>query len=397
MHIPSHIKDVLDILYKNEYEGYLVGGCVRDALMGIAPHDFDITTSATPDEMLIVFKDFRIIETGLKHGTVTVVSDGENVEITTYRIDGDYIDNRRPSEVTFTRNLKEDLSRRDFTVNALAYNHKDGVVDMFDSQNDLEKGIIRCVGDPDTRFSEDGLRILRALRFSSCLSFDIHKGTSESIHRKMHLLSNISAERIYAELKKLVCGKKADSVIREYSEIFFYLFESVSKDKVLFLNNASKLSSVIPDYKYRLTALLWGFDDGAVSEFMNSLKPDKESLNFVRKICSYHGKKINSDKILVRKLMSELSDDEMLCLCDILKTFDENFNSDEFTKCFDRQKDENFCVRINQLAVKGDDLISFGIPKGKKIGETMKKILDAVIEEKCRNDYNSIKEYVLSL
>ena len=284
MNIPLHIRNVLEILYKNGYEGYLVGGCVRDALMGIEPHDFDLTTNATPDEMLKVFKGMRIIETGLKHGTVTVVSEGENVEITTYRIDGTYLDNRRPESVSFTRNLKEDLSRRDFTVNALAYNHKDGIVDMFDSQTDLKEKIIRCVGDPDKRFSEDGLRIMRALRFSSCLSFEIHADTANSVHKNKHLLSNISSERIYAELKKLVSGKNADSVLTEYSDVFFTIFPSVANNKTLFEKNALKLPLVNNDYKQRFASLLWGYDEKEVNQFMKSLKPDNESLKFIRKI-----------------------------------------------------------------------------------------------------------------
>ena len=162
-----NIRQMESYALKNSgFESYVVGGCVRDAMMGIEPHDYDLTTSATPEEMLRVFEGYRIIETGLRHGTVTVVIDGENIEITTFRIDGEYTDNRHPDSVKFTVNLAEDLSRRDFTVNAMAYNHDSGLVDLFGGMDDIKNGIIRCVGDADLRFNEDGLRILRALRFS---------------------------------------------------------------------------------------------------------------------------------------------------------------------------------------------------------------------------------------
>ena len=240
--IPHYITEVLNMLYDKGFEAYLVGGCVRDALMGKAPHDFDLTTNATPDEMLSCFSEMKIIETGLKHGTVTVVSDGENVEITTYRIDGKYVDNRHPEEVLFTRNIHEDLSRRDFTVNAIAYSPKDGIVDIFDGQKDIKNKIIRCVGSPDNRFAEDGLRIIRALRFASVLGFTINEKTSESIHNNKELLKNISAERIFAELKKLICGICAKEIISDYFDVFSFVFPKLSNYETACKKNTQLLS-----------------------------------------------------------------------------------------------------------------------------------------------------------
>lgn len=393
MFIPNHISSVLNILYQNGFEGYLVGGCVRDAMMGKTPHDFDLTTNATPDEILTAFSGHRIIETGLKHGTVTVVSNGENVEITTYRIDGAYLDNRRPSDVTFTRSLSEDLSRRDFTVNALAFSPKDGLVDLYGGMDDLNSELIRCVGNPNKRFGEDGLRIMRALRFSAVLGFDIHSDTAHSIHLNKHLLANISAERIYSELKKLVCGINASQVINEYSDVFLLLFPTVSHDKSLFCSNASKLSGISAEPCTRLAALLFGFDIKDVTGFMKSLKPDNHTLNSVKTLCSYATKFMVSDKLSVRRFMSELDDEFILALADIKRTYTSDFDYDGFMTSYNAQKALNPCVRMSQLAVTGNDLISFGIPKGPRIGETMRKVLDAVIEEQCENTFDSIKEF----
>lgn len=395
MNIPDYITSVLNILYSHGFDGYLVGGCVRDALMGKTPHDFDLTTSATPEEMLEVFKDHRIIETGLKHGTVTVVSAGENVEITTYRIDGAYLDNRRPSDVTFTRNLREDLSRRDFTVNALAYSPQSGLVDCFDGLSDLKEGIIRCVGNPDTRFSEDGLRIMRALRFSSVLGFDIDTFTAQSIIANRLLLRNISSERIFAELKKLVCGKNAASVIGKYSEVFFSLFESVADHKERFCQNSTTLSLIQADHCSRLAALLWGFDDGAVSSFMHSLKPDNHTYSRVCTLCSYYPQKLICDKYYIRRLMSALDDELILALVDINSAHHSDFDRELFLNQYNTQKALNPCVKLSQLAVTGSDIISFGVPKGPKVGEIMQKLLYAVIDDECANNFEDIKKYCM--
>lgn len=221
MDMPKNVDTAINLLQSAGFEAYAVGGCVRDSLLGKTPNDWDITTSAKPENMKSVFADFHCIDTGIKHGTVTVVIDGEPLEITTFRLDGEYEDNRHPKSVTFTSNLGADLGRRDFTVNAMAYSKMTGTVDLFGGQNDLKNKIIRCVGDPDRRFNEDALRILRALRFASALDFEIEEKTAQSLLKNCALLGNISEERIAKELLKLVCGKGAKRILTGFAPVLF--------------------------------------------------------------------------------------------------------------------------------------------------------------------------------
>ena len=229
--IPPQVNRAIEILQNNGHSAYVVGGAVRDMLMGKTAHDWDITTSALPEETLESFSEFRTIETGLKHGTVTVIVDGMSLEITTFRIEGGYSDNRHPDKVDFTDRVEDDLSRRDFTVNSIAYSPQKGFADPFDGQTDIEKKIIRCVGNPDKRFGEDALRILRALRFSAVLGFEIEKDTAESIRRNYKLLSNISVERIFVEISKLLCGKDAGKILREFEDVIFFILPEISPMK----------------------------------------------------------------------------------------------------------------------------------------------------------------------
>ena len=217
MILPPQVNTALEKLEGAGYEAFLVGGAVRDYVRDGSPaKDWDITTNALPEQVKQVFSSYHLIETGLKHGTVTVMIDHEPLEITTYRIDGDYTDHRHPDAIQFTRSLREDMERRDFTMNALAYNPRLGVVDLVGGKADIENGIIRCVGEPDRRFQEDGLRILRGLRFASINGMRIEEATAAAIHRNKNLLQNIAAERIQVELTKLLCGKGAAAILRDY-------------------------------------------------------------------------------------------------------------------------------------------------------------------------------------
>ena len=218
--IPTHALTVVERLEHYGYEAYVVGGCVRDSLMGRNPKDWDVCTNALPEEVLRVFKRFHVIKTGLQHGTVTVMVDKQPVEVTTFRIDGAYTDNRHPDSVNFVSRVEEDLARRDFTINAMAYNPARGLVDAFDGQADLKAGIIRCVGEPDARFNEDGLRILRALRFAARYNFGIETETAFSIHRNRHLLENVSVERIYTELKGILVGDGVLGMMQAFPDVF---------------------------------------------------------------------------------------------------------------------------------------------------------------------------------
>lgn len=397
MTIPNYIEKVINVLDKNGYECYLVGGCVRDYMMGNTPHDFDLTTNAVPSEMLGIFKDYRIIETGIKHGTVTVVSDGENVEITTYRIDGKYLDNRRPESVLFTRNLEDDLSRRDFTVNAMAYSPKLGLVDIFDGCSDLKHRVIRCVGDPNTRFNEDGLRIMRALRFSSVLGFSIDSKTSESIHKNKELLKNISAERIYSEIKKLLCGMSAATVLSAYADVISIIFPYFSSNRDIYIRNVLKIGSTECDVVTRFSALCFGIEPQNVRGIMHSLKPDNKTFTSVMRLAEKVLQNVEKcDEIFVRRAMSFFNPVDIIKYADLMHVYKADFDYDGFMAEYMHQLDTNPCVKISDLAVDGKDIISFGIERGSKIGMVLDKILDAVIENKCKNDYDSIKKYVIN-
>lgn len=226
---PSYVNIALELLKKSGFKAFIVGGCVRDKIMGKEPNDWDMTTSALPEETIEVFKNFRTIPTGLKHGTVTVLIEGQPLEITTMRIDGEYRDSRRPDSVQFTNEITQDLSRRDFTVNAMAYNPDDGLVDPFGGRQDIDKKNIRCVGKADKRFNEDALRIIRALRFSSVLGFEICDETAESIEKNHHLLENIATERIRVELIKLLGGKDVERILTQYRNVIFGIIPELKK------------------------------------------------------------------------------------------------------------------------------------------------------------------------
>ncbi len=218
--LPPQVNTALTLLNEAGFEAYVVGGAVRDLLRGAPVHDWDLTTSALPEQTKAVFAGYRLIETGIKHGTVTVILDGTPLEITTYRVEGAYSDHRRPDSVAFTHSLEEDLARRDFTINAMAYHPEAGVVDPFGGRDDLGHRLIRCVGEPDRRFQEDALRILRGLRFASRLGFSIEDETAAAIHRSRDLLSSIAAERIQAELTGLLCGSCVERVLRQFHDVF---------------------------------------------------------------------------------------------------------------------------------------------------------------------------------
>ena len=219
MKIPQKAKIIFELLEKSGYECFLVGGCVRDMLMGKVPHDIDITTDATPDEIKEVFKGYHTLDIGAKHGTITVILEGEPIEITTYRRESTYTDGRHPDSVTFTQNITDDLSRRDFTCNAIAYSPTIGIVDPFDGQSDIKSKTLRCVGTPAERFKEDSLRILRGLRFASVLGFTIDSATEKAMYSCRELINIVSPERIFTEISKLICGKNAGTILAEYSDI----------------------------------------------------------------------------------------------------------------------------------------------------------------------------------
>lgn len=432
--LPNYVNIVLDTLNSNGFEAYIVGGCVRDFLLKRTPHDFDITTNAKPSEILEVFKNFHTIETGLKHGTVTVVVEKVPVEITTYRIDGTYSDGRHPDTVEYTSNLKDDLSRRDFTINAMAYDKNGNLVDEFLGLNDLNLKLIRCVGNPKNRFSEDALRIFRAIRFSSQLNFSIEKDTSYMVHALKDTLKKISVERIAVELNKLIMGDNVHDVLLNYSDVIATVIPEISKcigfnqhsryhkydvweHIVVSVEKSPKILSI------RLAMLLhdigkpetFTLDKNGNGHFYNhahvganitenilkSLKYDNFTIKRVTSLVYHHDDEFNS-KYDVKKALSTLGKDtffELLSVqtSDALAKFDfcrARINHIITVKHMALDiLNNNECISLKDLNINGSDLKSLGFT-GKSIGDNLNLLLDAVMKEKVINEKSKLIEYI---
>ncbi len=436
LEIPQKVKFIIEQLENAGFEAYCVGGGVRDMVMGKSPEDWDITTSALPDETKRVFNGYKTIDTGLKHGTVTLLIDKTPFEITTFRIDGEYDDNRHPENVSFTKNLAEDLARRDFTINTLAYSLKTGLVDLYGGRADIYNGIIKTVGNPEKRFKEDGLRIMRALRFSAVLGFDIENETSKAIHQNKELLKNISAERLATELEKLVCGKYAFRVLMEYSDVLSvfipeiapavnfhqhgkkhaydvwehicHTVDTIPCDKILrltmFLHDLGK----VPTHKLNENGESTFKNHAAVGgdmakEILTRLKMDKKTVNRISFLVSNHDFEPPESKMILKKHLKTKTPEDIHTLLVIKKSdrgaLSENYRdiSKETALCLQWLKEieeNNECCTISQLAVNGNDLLKAGY-KGTDIGETLNTLLDAVIQEKTENTKTSLLTYLL--
>ncbi len=362
---------IIKMLDGNGYSAYAVGGCVRDAILGREVTDFDITTSALPDDVKSAFSSYPVIETGIKHGTVTVLIDRKPYEITTYRTEKGYSDSRHPDSVNFVDNIESDLSRRDFTVNAIAYSPEEGIVDTFDGVNDINNKTLRAVGDPVKRFSEDALRILRALRFSSVLGFSIEEKTSEAIFALADTLSLVSRERVYVELKKLLCGENAVEVITKYRSVI---------EKIIPVNgDIDSLSKLPPDYRFRISALC-GKD---VSDALISLCADNET----KRICKLlsESTKMPEDYVSLKYYVSALGRDNALLVASYRRSLYDEDREENVEKLLD----SNECLFLKDLAVNGKDLLNIGI-KGEEIGNVLNQLLRSVIEGKVENNKESL-------
>lgn len=404
--IPKEVETALNILNQNKFEAYIVGGCVRDSLLGIAPKDWDITTSAKPDEIIISFQGYRTINTGLKHGTVTVLINKKPIEITTFRIDGKYTDNRRPDSVTFTDNLSHDLNRRDFTINALAYN-RNGIVDLFGGIEDIKSKMVKCVGEPDERFNEDGLRILRALRFASVLEFKIDNNTSLSILKNKMLLTNISKERISNEFSKLVMGKSFLSILREYKEIIEVFIPKVSAYNEETWDNILNSMNNVDDLPLRLALLLHNTKDS--ENILKNLKFDGSTVKSVKAIVLNMYLNIIPDKINIKKQLNIVGYKAYVDLLKFKKAIyktKENIYKQELeniknaAKILNQIIMYNECYNLKQLEINGCDLIELGFSKGVVLGSILNEILNLVIEENLANEkiilINYVKKYKIN-
>ncbi len=425
--LPDKVHKIIETLTMAGYEAYAVGGCIRDSILGRIPNDWDITTSAKPEETKRLFA--RTIDTGIKHGTVTVMMDKESFEVTTYRIDGEYEDKRHPREVTFTVSLEEDLKRRDFTINAMAYNEETGLVDIFGGIQDIEKGVIRCVGDARERFTEDALRMLRAVRFSAQLGYQITEDTKDAIRKLAPNLNMISAERIQTELVKLVVSDHPDYLRMAYEvgitrqilpefdlcmetlqnnphhcysvgEHILHAMEAVEPDKTLRLgmlfHDIGKPQTQTTDEK-GITHNRGHADTGArmTMQILRRLKFDNETIDKVTRIVKYHDQKVGTTPAGVRRAVSRMGEDIFRMLfavkrADIIAQSDylrqEKFADLEYIQqlyediC--RRQD---CMSLKDLAITGSDLIALGMPPGKEMGRLLRELLDIVLDEPQRN------------
>lgn len=391
--LPQAVGFVLERLNGCGYEAYVVGGCVRDHLMGRVPSDYDVTTNARPHEMKEVFSDCRLVETGLKHGTLTVVLDGMNIEVTTYRVDGAYDDGRHPNEVTFTASLEEDLCRRDFTVNAIAYSPRDGFVDPFGGIGDIGRCRITCVGEPEKRFSEDALRILRAVRFSATLGFTVDQGTADAVSEMHGSLSLISRERIYQELTKLFLGHWAKGVMERFSrEIAFALDETgdfVTAEGVV--KAAERIGNGAKSAEVRYAVLFTCADAAECAKTVySSLKPSKKSLIEVLALIENRFAD-TSDPYVLKKLMGRYGVDfpetliPFCCAVGLLNDADCTLRLERYH----RLRETNPCVTVGGLAVNGKDAAAAGL-RGEGIGKALSELLDGVMREDIPNDREAL-------
>lgn len=436
--IPSGANEIIHTLQNNGYEAFLVGGGVRDSILGRPIHDYDITTSATPDEMMKVFKDKRIIETGLQHGTITIVINGEGYECTTYRIDGNYSDSRRPDSVTFTRSLEEDLKRRDFTINAMAYNDEVGLIDPFNGMKDIKYHKIRCVGRAKDRFSEDALRILRAIRFASQLGFVLESDTDWNISKMYKNLENISIERINSEFCKIAASSGFYVQMVLYYEVFSLFIPEIKNMFGFQQNNPYHMYDVwnhtVHAIEYcesddLVTRLAVFFHDigkphcyqdgedgirhfkghGRVSadmtdEIMKRLRFDNDTREKVIQLVYYHDATFEIGEKYVKRWLNKIGEEQFRRLLNVRRAdikAQAQIEQESRLQKIDNieyileevlQKDE--CFSLKDLAVNGKDLIEIGYKPGKEIGNVLNCLLQLVIEGIYPNEKDELLKYV---
>lgn len=430
--LPVKVRMIIQKLEEAGFEAYAVGGCVRDSLLGRTPDDWDITTSANPYQVKQIFN--RTIDTGIQHGTVTVMMDKEGFEVTTYRIDGEYEDSRHPKEVIFTQNLVEDLKRRDFTINAMAYNDRSGIVDIFGGMEDLQKGIIRCVGVAKERFTEDALRIMRAVRFSAQLGYEIEENTKQAIIALAPNLKAISAERIQTELVKLVVSPHPDylrmaydlGITREILPELDAAFETTQNNPhhiyTVGEHQLQCMKQIRAEKSLRLAALLHDIgkpktketDENGIDHFhghpavgeemaagiLRRLKFDNDTITKVRKYVRYHDYSIDTTPKAVRRAINKIGEEYFPQVLEIKRADilaqslyqreEKEAHLVKVEQFYQEILAKNQCVSLKTLAITGKDLMGMGVPQGKEIGVILQKLLEDVMEQPEHNT----KEYL---
>lgn len=434
--MPGKVNKIIGVLQEAGFEAYAVGGCIRDSLLGRTPNDWDITTSAKPMEVKALFS--HTIDTGIQHGTVTILLDREGFEVTTYRIDGEYEDGRHPKEVSFTGSLEEDLKRRDFTINALAYNETAGLIDIFEGQKDLKDGIIRCVGNAEERFTEDALRMLRAIRFSAQLGYRIEENTLAAIHKLADNLEKISAERIQTELLKLMVSPHPDYLRTAYecgvTKVFFPEFDLAMETPQNHPHHCynvgehilHSLIEVPADKVLRLTMLLHDIakpqcltvDEKGITHFhgheemgaemsrviLRRLRMDNDTTDKVCGLVRFHdyGNGVAPDRRIVRRAVNKIGEDlfddfilvkkaDLLAQSMYLRE-EKLSNLAAWDACYREIREAEECVSLRTLAVNGRDLIAAGLQPGRELGNILKQLLDEVLETPEKNE----KDYLIS-
>ena len=426
--VPEYALTVVQRLEHFGYEAYVVGGCVRDSLLGRTPKDWDVCTNATPKQVLGAFKRFNVIKTGLQHGTVTVMVNREPVEVTTFRIDGEYTDNRHPDAVTFVSRVEEDLARRDFTINAMAYNPTRGLVDAFGGQQDLAAGVIRCVGEPDARFNEDGLRIMRALRFAARYDFAIERETAFSMRRNRHLLQNVSVERIFTELKGILVGNGARSMMLAFPEIFSIImpevepmfgFDQRNPHHIydVWTHTAHAVQAVPADPVLRLTMLLHDIGKPAcfsvdakgkghfyghpeksakmAEKILLRLKSDTATLENVRTLVRVHDHSFPTTRAGMRRFIGRLGMPVVEQLFAVKRADQAAQSTHEQAAKKAELRDAALLIEdlleeppaftVKDLAINGRDLITMGVKPSPALGELLERLLAEVQEDKLEN------------
>ena len=421
--LPEKVGRIIGTLQEHGYEAYAVGGCIRDSILGREPEDWDITTSAMPEETKALFD--KTFDTGIQHGTITVLLEKEGFEVTTYRIDGKYEDSRHPKEVTFTRNLREDLLRRDFTINAMAYNETDGLVDIFGGLEDLEAGMIRCVGTAKERFKEDALRILRGVRFAAQLGFDIEEDTRQGMKELAWTLQNISAERIQVELVKMITSKRPE-MLREAYELGMTRIVLPEFDQLMTTGQETPhhmysvgehtlhaMKNIRADKILRLAMLLHDMgkpalktvDEAGVAHFkkhaleseriaenvLRRLKFDNDTIRKVTRLVRYHDLRMPATAKSVRRAMNQIGEELFPYYMEVRRADvlaqsmyqreEKIENLDQIEELYHQIVEDGDCVSLKDLAVTGRDLIASGMKPGKKIGEKLEELLKLVIED----------------
>lgn len=440
INIPNDVSEILDKLNNAGCKAYVVGGCVRDTILNKTPNDWDICTNALPDKIIEVFKEYEVIPTGLQHGTVTVVLNHNPYEVTTFRHDGQYSDFRHPDEVEFTTDLIEDLSRRDFTINAMAYNPQEGLIDPFSGMADIENKFIKCVGDPFNRFSEDALRVLRAIRFSCQLEFTIDPATALAIRKMYHRLDFISTERITAELNKMiVCSSFYQNFI-DMPEVFSHIIPGLNATVGFHQLNPHHIYTVYDHTAYAISysqkdliiklALLFHdigkpkcvtydsegvahyYGHGAISseiadKVMRAMKYDNNTREKVVELVKYHDATIEPKYKYIRRWLNRLGEEQFRRLLNIrvadIMAQKRILNDERLykvalaLKLTDEILTAEECFTLKDLAINGKDLLSLGIPEGKEIGRILNQLLDMVMDDEIENDKDELLKFVNNL